>query len=309
MPELIAIKSDLKRFDGWTEAFKNFNVEVIDWCNVVDKNQVDYALVWEPGPAVLSEFPNLKIIFSVAAGLDHLKGKNILPAGIPVVRMVETGLTAGMIEYVLFTVLRFHRFMPQYEQNQKDKVWNQLMQVPASKRTVGILGLGELGGSCARTLAQLGFNLVGWSRNPRSISGIACYHGRSQLESVLEVSEILVCILPLTAETKYLINADTLALLPRGAYLINAGRGGCQVEVDIIAALDSGQLAGAALDVFETEPLPENSPVWNHPKIYFTPHIASMVTPQTSAIHVYDNIVNYRDNQPLTHLADMQAGY
>ncbi len=309
MLETLAIKSDLERFNGWRSAFKDFDIHVLDWDQVTDKSQIDYALVWDPGPGVLTEFANLKIIFSVGAGLDHLKGENILPPGIPVVRMVEDGLTAGMVEYVLYTVLRFHRFMPQYERDKQNKVWRELVQIPASKRTVGILGLGVLGGNCAKTLVQLGFNVAGWSRTPKQLPGVGCYHGAAGLDHVLAMSEILVCLLPLTHQTQHLVNAETLAKLPKGACFINAGRGACQVESDLIAALDSDHLAGAALDVYEFEPLSPKSPVWTHPKIYFTPHIASMVHPDTSAIHVYDNIVRHRNNQALTHLADMDAGY
>ncbi len=314
MPEVLAIKSDLERFDGWINAFNDFDIEIVDWSEIhdkskEDKSEIDYALVWEPGPDILATFPNLKIIFSVGAGIDHLKGENMVPEGIPVVRMVEDGLTAGMVEYVLYTVLRFHRFMPQYEEDKKNRVWEELVQIAADQRKVGILGLGVLGGACAQALVSLGFDVMGWSRTKKQIEGVRSFHGTDQLAELLEQCDILVSILPLTDQTRGLIDAELLTLLPKGAYLINAGRGPCQVESDIVAALDSGHLAGAALDVYETEPLPDDSPVWDHPKIYFTPHIASMVYPDTSAVHVYDNIVRYRKNQPLTHLADFDSGY
>lgn len=309
MSETLVIKSDLERFDGWINAFREFDIDIVDWEDVSDRSIVDYALVWDPGPDALGQFPNLKIIFSVGAGLDHLKGKNILPPGIPVVRMVEDGLTAGMVEYVIYQVLRFHRFMPQYEQDKKQHHWGEIVQIPTCDRTVGILGLGVLGQASAEFLLTLGFNVIGWSRTEKTMEGVKSYFGENQLDIMLSESEILVCLLPWTERTEGILNTDNLNKLPKGAYLINAGRGACQVEADIVAALDEGQLDGAALDVFEVEPPPAQSPIWDHPKIYFTPHIASMTLPATSAVHVYDNIERWRNNLPLTHVADMKRGY
>ena len=309
MPETLVIKSDLERFDGWINAFEGCDINIVAWDDVVDKDSIDYALVWHPAAHALQQFANLKIIFSIGAGLDHLKGENVLPDGIPVVRMVEDGLTAGMVEYVIYQVLRFHRFMPQYEQDQRDRHWQELLQVPTSNRTVGILGLGVLGQASANFLLSLGFKVIGWSRTEKHVEGVKSYFGEDQLETMLSQSEILVSLLPLTPQTHGILNFENLSKLPKGSYLINAGRGACQVESDIIKALDCGQLDGAALDVFEKEPLAKESPLWDHPKVYFTPHIASMTLPATSAVHVYDNIVRFRKNQPLTHVADMQRGY
>ena len=317
MTELLAIKSDFERFDEWTEAFtecqKNEDsdqkLDVVEWSEVSDKTAVDYALVWKPEPESLLQFPNLKIIFSIGAGLDHLKGKNILPPKIPVIRMVEAGLTTGMVEYMIYHVLRHHRDMGQYEQQQAAKQWRGILQKPARERNIGILGLGVLGKACADALNYLGFNVAGWSRTEQSYPGVRCYFGSDQLNQILASSEILICLLPLTPETRGILNAELLDKLPRGACLINAGRGQLQVEDDILNALNSGQLGSVALDVFETEPLPEISALWDHPNVSITPHVASMTLPATSSIHVYDNIIRFRNNRPMTHIADMERGY
>jgi len=309
MTETLIIKSDLDRFDDWENAFQNFDIRILDWNDPHSKEEVDYALVWKPEKKALHQFPNLKIIFSVGAGLDHLKGENLVPENIPVVRMVEEGLTAGMVEYVTYMVLRFHRFMPEYEQQRQQQQWQPILQIPATRRTVGILGLGILGQACADQLLSLGFNVAGWSRTAKNLDNIQCFHGNDQLSDILAISEYLVCLLPMTEETEGILNQDLFEQLPYGAILINAGRGQCQIEADIVEALDSGQLGGAALDVFETEPLPQDSPLWNHPKFYYTPHVASMTLAETSAIHVYNNIQRFRKGEPLTHVADMTRGY
>ena len=309
MSETLLIKSDLDRADSWSDSFREFDINIVDWQEFTAVDDIDYALVWQPPPGFLTQFPNLRIVFSVGAGVDHLQGEGILPADVPVVRMVEQGLTAGMVEYVVYQVLHFHRHMPQYEQDKKARRWREIIQTPARERTVGILGLGVLGQAAAEFLVTLGFNVIGWSRSEKTIAGVKSYFGDDQLDAMLSASEILVCLLPLTERTRGIVNAGNLARLPRGACLVNAGRGACQVEADIIAALDTGQLAGAALDVFEVEPLPPTSPLWDHPKIRFTPHVASMTLPAYSAAHVYDNIKRFRANLSLTHVADMRRGY
>ncbi|NKB63138.1 MAG: glyoxylate/hydroxypyruvate reductase A [Gammaproteobacteria bacterium] len=309
MKELLAIKSDFNRIDEWAEAFADMDIEICLWDEIDDPSTIDYALVWVPEAGALHRFENLKIIFSIGAGLDHLMGPGVLPPNIPVVRMVEDTLTAGMVEYVLYNVLRFHRFMPEYEKNHRRKSWDAILQIPAEQRTVGILGLGVLGQACARVIADLGFNVVGWSRTEKHLDRITSTFGDEQLDEFLAKSEILVCLLPLTRQTRGIINQRTLSKLPNGAYLINAGRGGHQIEVDILSALESGQLAGAALDVFEVEPLPVHSPLWTHANVTITPHVASMTTPFSSAKHVYENIQRFRRSEPLTHLADMEKGY
>ena len=309
MTEVLVVKSGNEQESQWEDAFAGFDLEVRHWDAPGAPEEIDYALVWQPEPRALAGFPRLKLIFSAGAGLDHLIGENIVPPGIPVIRMVEDVLTAGMTEYVLYNVLRFHRFMPQYEANQRNRVWKELPQIPARERRVGILGLGVLGGDAAGALAALGFDVAGWSRTEKQNKGVSCYFGERQLAGFLARTEILVCLLPLTRQTENILNAGNLARLPKGAFVINPGRGRHCNQADLLAALDSGHIAAAALDVFRTEPLAKNSPLWRHPRVHITPHIASMTLPASGARHVIDNITRFRAGRALTHLVDFERGY
>lgn len=309
MKETLLLKTGLECSDEWRGEFERFGLEVREWRARGDLRGIDYALVWAPHAGVLGACPNLKIIFSIGAGLDHLRGENVVPPGVPVVRMVEPMLTAGMTEYVLFHTLRFHREMPQFESEQRERSWRQRQPRPAAQRRVGILGLGELGAASARALVTLGFDVAGWSRSEKHIDGVRSFFGAAQLPELLARSEILICLLPLTAQTENILNAENFARLPKGAYLINAARGRHCVEEELLAAMESGQIAGAALDVFQTEPLPETSPLWAHPRIYVTPHIASITLPQTGAAHVCENIRRFRAGRALTHAVDLARGY
>ncbi|MGR3985177.1 MAG: glyoxylate/hydroxypyruvate reductase A [Gammaproteobacteria bacterium] len=309
MPEVLLIKTDFERSTAWPDAFAGFDIEVRKWEAAGDPAEIDYALVWQPEPGALAAFPNLKIIFSIGAGLDHLLGDGILPPGVPVVRMVERALTSGMTEYVLYNVLRFHRSMPQYEADQRACAWREILQAPAWERRIGMLGLGVLGADAARALVSLGFDVAGWSRSEKRIRGVSSYCGARGLRDLLARSDILVCLLPLTAQTENILNAANLARLPKGACVINAARGGHCAEADLLAALDRGHLAGAALDVFQTEPLEKSSSLWRHPRVHITPHIASMTLPASSAEHVMDNITRFCAGRALTHVVDLARGY
>ena len=309
MAEALLLKAYLGQHPQWVDAFAGFDVEVRAWETPGARADIDYALVWEPPPGALAQLPNLKVVFSLGAGLDHLLGEGVVPPGVPVVRMVEDTLTAGMTEYVLYQTLRFHRLMPQYDANQRAGVWRDLPQTPAFERRVGLLGLGVLGRAAATALASLGFDVAGWSRSEKQLRGVASYHGARQLGRFLARTDILVCLLPLTAQTAGVLGAANLAQLPRGACVINAGRGGHCDEDALLAALDSGHLGGAALDVFREEPLPAESPLWRHPKVTLTPHIASKTLPASSARHIIDNITRFRAGRSLTHTVDLARGY
>ncbi|MEC9153434.1 MAG: glyoxylate/hydroxypyruvate reductase A [Pseudomonadota bacterium] len=307
----LIIKPDLEHTRSWNDVFSEAMPEmpVRDWADPGDMADIEYAFVWAPEPGALRKFPNLKCIFSIGAGVDHLLKDPDLPDGVPIVRMVEPELTQGMSEYVTMHVLRYHREVPALEQQQRDKVWHELIAPTAPSRKVGLLGLGVLGQDAARVLRVLKFDLASWSRTPKRVAGVQSFYGADGLGPFLARTEILVCLLPLTAKTQGILNRDLLAKLPRGACLINAGRGGHQVEEDILAALDSGQLAGATLDVFLTEPLPTGSPFWTHPKVTLTPHIAS-VTQQVSAIEqVVANIRRIQAGKTPLNTVDRELGY
>ena len=309
MAEVLAIKADFERFDEWVQAFRESDLKLVRWEDLKEGQAIDYALVWQPTTGMFDPHPEIKIIFSIGAGVDHMLGENVLPKGVPVVRMVETNLTLGMTVYVTYQILRHHRFMPLYEQFQRDKNWKEIIQIPASRRNVGIMGMGVLGTACAQVLKSFGFRLFGWSRSEKHIEGIEHYHGPEQLHTMLSYCDFLICLLPNTQETNHILCAKNLMHLPKQAVLINVGRGSLLVENDLITLLDSDHLSAAVLDVFQEEPLPTNSPLWNHPRITITPHVASMTVPETSAEHIWTNIKLYRLGHPLTHVADMQRGY
>lgn len=299
------------RLDFWvrelTQRVPDLDVRV--WPDVGPPEDIEYALVWKPEPGDLKRYPNLKVILSMGAGVDHILADPELPRDIPMTRIVDTNMTENMRDYVLTHILKYHRRQPEYDAQQAERVWRELDQPSAAERRVGILGLGELGGAVAAALKFLGFTVAGWSRGPKSIAGVECFHGADGLEQLLGGTEILVCLLPLTAETRGIINARTLAALPRGASLINAARGGHVVKADLIAALDSGHIAGATLDVFDVEPLPEDDPLWAHPKVTITPHIAAITDPLSAAAQVAENILRHRRGDSLINLVDTRRGY
>jgi len=229
---------------------------------------------------------------------------------LPLVRMVEPGLTEGMTEYICLHVLRWHRDAPVYEAQQRERLWRQMShQRLARERKVGILGLGTLGRDAAAALTALRFDVAGWSRTPKEVPGIECFHGPDQLGPFLARTEILVCLLPLTAETRGLLDRNLFQALPRGAVVINAARGQLLIEEDLLAALDAGHLTGATLDVFQTEPLPENNPLWTHPKVTVTPHIAAITQARTGVQQVAEGVRRHRDGRPLLNLVDRRRGY
>src|SRR6266567_7511854 len=238
--------------------------EIRYWPELGDKAAIDYALVWQPEPGLLASLPNLKLIVGLGAGVDHLLRDPSLPKGVPIVRLVDPYMTDAMSEYVVLSVLRLHRQDLDYLAQQRAGIWEEREQKNAAERPVGILGFGTLGQDAGRKLKGLGFDVAGWSRGPKEIPGFATYAGPAGFDAMLGRSEILVCLLPLTAETTGILNAAAFALLPRGAGLVNAGRGGHLVEADLIPALDGGQLSGAVLDVVGEEPLPGGHPFWHH---------------------------------------------
>lgn len=305
----LLFKSD--RAPVWLKALRRQapELEVRVHPEIGDPADIRYALVWAPPPGLLATLPNLRAIFSLGAGIDHLTQDPTLPRGVPVVRMVEPGLTAGMTEFVVMNVLLHHRFMLDYLQQQREGRWREIQQIAAGERRVGILGLGALGLDAVAKLKVFGFDLLGWSRSPKEVEGVRCFSGAAGLDRLLSQTDILICLLPLTEETRGLLNRETFAKLPRGAAVINVGRGPHLVAEDLIAALDSGQLGGATLDVFETEPLPPASPLWRHPRLFLTPHVASMTMPETAVAEVIANIRRCERGEALPNQVDLSRGY
>lgn len=297
--------------DDWLPALRAElpQLEIRLWPEVGRAEQINMAFVWRYPAGMLASLPNLRALFSLGAGVESILDDPQLPPTLPVVRMVDPGLAIGMNEFVLLSVLHYHRQIPLYERQQAQRRWEQHVPPLPQERRVGILGLGQLGGVCARSLAQLGFEVAGWSRTPRSVEGVRNFVGEAQLADFLQRTEILVCLLPLTRETTNLLDRRRLALLPRGACLINVGRGPQVVDEDLIAALDSGHLAGATLDVFRTEPLPPRHPFWSHPHIRLMPHISALTQVRTAVPVLAANIRRLLAGEPLHDVVDRRRGY
>jgi len=297
--------------DAWQAAFRAEDpaLEFRVWPDSGPREEIDYVLAWHHQQGVLRQYPKLKAIFSLGAGVEKLLLDKELPAGIPIVRMVDRALTVCMTEYVVLHVLRYHRRMPELEALQRRAEWNELETPPAWERKVGILGLGVLGGDAAEKLAVLGFDVAGWSNAPKQITGVKSFTGEKGLAEMLARSEIVVCLLPLTGATRGILNRANFAQMRRGASLINAARGGHVVETDLLAALDSDQVAHATLDVVSEEPLPASHPFWRHPKVTLTPHNASLTWPPTAVKHIVANIRKQQAGQPMSPVVDMAREY
>jgi glyoxylate/hydroxypyruvate reductase A len=275
-----------------------------------DPAAIEAAVVWTSHDmAELRRYPALRLIVSMGAGVDHLLRPPGPPPGIPVARLVDRMLTTQMGEWVLLNVLRFHRQDPDYRALQRERTWLELPAPVTAERRIGILGLGELGGHAAGLLRGLGFPVMGWSRRPKQIAGVETFHGAEGLAAMAARTDILICLLPLTPETRGIVDARLLGALPRGAFVINGARGAHVVDADLLAALDGGQVAGAALDVFQPEPLPPEHPFWGHPKVFMTPHAASITIPASAAPQVVENLRRAREGRPLINLVDFSAGY
>lgn len=281
---------------------------------LTDRAAVRYAVCWRPERGTLADLPNLKVVFSLGAGVDHLFAAPDLP-DVPIVRVVDPDLTGRMSEWVVLHALLHLRDVRRYERQQRERVWDDEADPPAAGDVrVGVMGFGELGRDAARKLKTLGFDVAGWSASPKSEPGVACFHGPDGLEAMLARTDLLVSLLPLTEATRGLLDARLFAKLAQGGrlggpVLLNAGRGGLQVEADILAALDAGVLKAASLDVFETEPLPRESPLWSHPQVYVTPHNAAVSSPGAVARAIAGQIEAFERGEPLKNLVDRVRGY
>lgn len=285
---------------GWT---------VVPMAEVEDPAAVKYAIVWRPQTGDIARFPNLKAIVSIGAGIDHVLADTELPGDVPIIRTVGDDLTQRMREYVALHVLRHHRDMPTQLASQTRKAWEAIVVPVAPNRVVGVMGLGNLGAASAKTLADLGFATRGWSKSPKSIDGVETFTGPEQMDAFLDGCEILVNLLPLTDQTRGILNADLLGKLAKGACLINCARGPHLVDADLLAALDSGQIKQATLDVFHQEPLPAENAFWDHPAITVTPHVASQIDAVTGGRIIAANLKTYEETGTCADLADAGRGY
>ena len=270
---------------------------------------IEYVLCWQPKAGLLASFPNLRLIFSLAAGFDHVLQDPDRPEQIPIVRIIDDTLSTMMSEYAVYAVLGFHRFMPHFQLAQKNRTWKKKWPNFTPDTHIGVLGIGAIGSDVALKLKGLNFQVHGWSRSPKQLKGITCHAGEDGLFEMLPQCQQIVVVLPLTSETRGIINAKTLAALPKGAFLTNIGRGGHVIDEDLLAALNSGNIDGAFLDVFHQEPLPTDHPFWEHPKVIMTPHIAGEIVPRSCAQSIAVNIKRYRKGKPIDGIADIERGY
>jgi len=289
-----------------TRAFEAAGLQV-DLARDHAPSDVDYIVFAPNGPVTdFTPYVKTKAVMSLWAGVETVVGNHTLTQ--PLARMVDHGLTRGMVEWVVGHTMRHHLGMDTHILGQ-DGVWRLDYPPLAEARPVTILGLGALGEACGQALNTLGFPVTGWSRNPKDVSGIKCLHGEAGLTEALTSAQVLILLLPSTPATENTLNADRLALLAKGAFIINPGRGPLIDDDALLAALDNDQIGHATLDVFRVEPLPTDHPYWAHPKVTVTPHIASTTRPDTAAQIIAQNIKRGEDGLPFLHLVDRNAGY
>ena len=274
-----------------------------------DPAAIDIAVVARPQKDIVAQLANVRLIQSLFMGVDGLLADANFPRNKPLARLIDPGMVAAMAESVVAHVLDYHRHHHTYRAHKAAKKWHRLPQYMASDRTIGILGLGELGTAVAHRLLPFYFKVAGWKRRPGQIAAIECFSGEAGLGALLARCQVVVSLLPLTDATRGVLNAAAFGQMPKGGAIINVARGAQVVIPDLLAALDSGQLAHAYLDVFDKEPLPADSPLWAHPGVTITPHSAALTEPRTAMAPVVENIERIRAGQPALNLVDFGAGY
>jgi glyoxylate/hydroxypyruvate reductase A len=278
------------------------------WPEIGNPHDIRYLAAWQAPTDLLARLPNLEVIFSVGAGVDQLDFSGISDQ-VQVVRMVEPLLTQGMAEYVALATLALHRNLIDYLAAQRLKKWSPLDLIPAAERRVSVMGIGQMGAAAIEALRPFGFQLAAWSRSKRSIDGVGCFAGDESLAEFLGRSDILVCLLPLTAATRGILCRDNFSKLPMGAGLINAARGSHLVDEDLLEALDSARISAAILDVLSQEPPSPDDRLWSHPRVMITPHVASATSAEHGGRALVDNLMRHERGEPLTGVVSRDLGY
>ncbi|SFO98184.1 2-hydroxyacid dehydrogenase [Pseudomonas borbori] len=306
----ILYRSDAPRAAAWASYFAEHAPELDFrvWPDAGNLDEVEYLIAWQAPAEFIAKLPRLKVFFSSGAGVDHVDFSAV-PKHIPIVRMVEPGIIDGMVEYVSLAVLALHRDFFDYVAAKAARTWDPLEVPPASARTIGVMGMGSLGSAVLQRLANYGFRLRGWNRSLRHLDNVESFAGPDQLQHFLKGCDILICLVPLTSATKGILNRKLFSALPAGASLINVGRGPHLVDADLLEALDSGQLSRAILDVTDPEPLPAEHPFWAHPRVFLTPHVASMTQPESAAPILLDNLRRHQRGEALLNVIDRSRGY
>jgi glyoxylate/hydroxypyruvate reductase len=300
----------------WKAAMKKAapDLDVRVWPDMGNVDDIEYCAAWLPPPGVVRSLPNLKVIMSLGAGVDAILKDPTLPDNIPIVRVNDPDLTGRMTEYIVLHVLMHHRQQRRLDENQRKRIWDSFPTHAAKDLSVGIMGMGVMGADSALKLRDIGFRVAGWSRSHKSIPGVESFVGEKDFDAFLARTDVLVSLLPATPDTDGIINRANIRKLSRkgpfGApIIVNAGRGRQQVAEDILAALDSGELHAATLDVFTIEPLPVDSPLWTHPRVTVTPHCAADSDPETICAYVANNIRRHQRGEALDNLVDRARGY
>jgi glyoxylate/hydroxypyruvate reductase A len=303
-------KADPARGEQWKALFAEHapDIEWRAWPDIGDPQDITYLAAWLAPDDLQTLLPNLQVVFALSAGVDQLDLSR-LPETLPVVRLLDPGIGRGMCEYACFAVLSLHRDMVRYRQQQVESHWQAYRLVPANKRRVGVMGLGLQAQQILASLQNFGFELSGWARSEHQVDGVTCYAGSAQLPAFLGQCDILVCVLPLTEQTTGILNRELFEQLPKGAALVNMGRGGHLIEQDLLHALDSGQISAAVLDVLQQEPADPAHPFWSHPQILLTPHIAAMTQPDSAFPGLLENIRRFERGEPMLGQVDRGQGY
>lgn len=298
-------------FAAWQGAFRKSapDIDLVHDQPQSDLVGIRYCMTWKPMLGVYDRMPDLEALFVLGAGVERFVADETIPPQVQIVKMAEPGLTQAMEHYVLWQVIEHHRAFRALAEAQREARWIDQTYPAPWDRKVGVMGLGTLGVATARVLKAFGFATRGWSRSAKDIEGVAVFAGPERINDFLDGLEILVCLLPLTVETRGILNADIFRRLAPGAALINVGRGAQLNEADLLSALDSGQLSAASLDVFAVEPLPPAHPFWRDKRIFVTPHLASDADPETSAAAIKQQIDRFEAGQALEHVADRKRGY
>lgn len=289
--------------------------KVVTRADSYDPDEIEYIFIWKPKPDAFEGLRNLKAVLSLGAGVDALLRHPHLPEGVPIVRFLDDSLTQQMCDYVLAHCLMHQRLVTRFSRDKAAKRWSQLYPAPAWNTTVGVLGLGALGGEATKRLKAVGFKVRGWSRTPKSLESVETFAGMEEFDSFLSGTDILVNLLPLTPETQGILNYETFSKLRRGGLdgygpaLVTCGRGGHQREADLVKALTDGTLGAASVDVYEVEPLPQDSPLWDLDNVWFTPHIAGASTEKTGVAFFSEVIRQHEAGGKLPNIVDRTRGY
>ena len=306
---MLLLDSVSKDLSPWIKAFREHlsPEEVVTWEQVEDPDKISVAVVWQHQQDLFKKIPHVQLVASLGAGVDHIVNDPFLPPEVPISKVISSHLSAPMSNYCIGAILHFHKQFDKYWEDKQKKRWHQEFD-PERKMNIGILGIGELGSDLAKKLVGLGFSVSGLSRTRKVLEGITTY-GREDMEAFLSSVNALVCMLPSTRDTAGMINKALLDQLPKNSYLINVGRGKQQIDQDILQALNQGQLSGAFLDVFPEEPLPQASPLWEHPKVFITPHIAVVTKVEAAVPQIVENFHRVQKGLPLINLIDRSKGY